>query len=152
VVGLHSTGISAGTHGHRRRRRAAAAAGTPWLPRSIDANWSASSFPDRRGRGDPAHDPGAPALLYRAAALVAMAGFVQYHSTDAVPAALAGLVVVGLGVGLLYPTSLSVAMPAAPGAEAQASTRSALASGLAIGSDPLALGTLADAAGLDAAS
>ena len=59
---------------------------------------------------------------------------------------------VGVGVGLLYPASLAGAMAAAPGLEAQASTRTALASGLAIGSGPLALGALADAWSVTGAS
>ena len=43
-------------------------------------------------------------------------------------------------------------MATAPGLEAQASTRSALASGIAIGSGPLALGALADVSGTAMAS
>lgn len=85
-----------------------------------------------------------PGLLFRNTALVAFAGFVAYRLADGAVLALAALIVVGTGLGLLYPVALSAAMTAAPGLEAQASTRSALASGLAIGSGPLALGALAD--------
>ncbi len=68
------------------------------------------------------------------------------------PVALVGLVLVGCGIGLLYPVSLAGAMATSPGLEAQGSTRSALASGLAIGSGPLAFGALADISGTANAS
>ena len=90
--------------------------------------------------------------VFRRAALLAAAAFVLYRSTDVVPVALLGLLLVGGGVGLLYPVSLAGAMATAPGLEAQASTRSALASGLAIGSGPLAFGALADLSGTANAS
>jgi predicted MFS family arabinose efflux permease len=90
--------------------------------------------------------------VFRRAALLAAAAFVLYRSTDAVPVALLGLLLVGGGVGLLYPISLAGAMATAPGLEAQASTRSALASGIAIGSGPLAFGALADVSGTAMAS
>lgn len=90
--------------------------------------------------------------VFRRAALLAATAFVLYRVTDLVPVALLGLTLVGCGIGLLYPVSLAGAMAAAPGLEAQASTRSALASGLAIGSGPLAFGALADLSGTANAS
>ena len=90
--------------------------------------------------------------VFRRAALLAVTAFVLYRATDVVPVALLGLVLVGCGIGLLYPVSLAGAMATAPGLAAQASTRSALASGLAIGSGPLALGALADLSGTADAS
>lgn len=85
--------------------------------------------------------------VFRRAALLAVTAFVLYRATDLVPVALLGLTLVGCGIGLLYPVSLAGAMATSPGLEAQASTRSALASGLAIGSGPLAFGALADLSG-----
>jgi predicted MFS family arabinose efflux permease len=90
--------------------------------------------------------------IFRIAALWAIAAFVLYRATDVMPVALAGVLLVGTGVGLLYPSSLALGMRAAPALVALASTRSALASGLAIGGGPLALGALADAYGVERAS
>lgn len=90
--------------------------------------------------------------VFRRAAVLAVTAFVLYRASDLVPVALLGLVLVGCGIGLLYPVSLAGAMATAPGMEAQASTRSALASGLAIGSGPLAFGALADLSGTAVAS
>ena len=90
--------------------------------------------------------------VFRRAALLAAAAFVLYRVGDSVPVALLGLVLVGCGIGLLYPVSLAGAMATSPGLEPQASARSALASGLAIGSGPLALGALADIFGTANAS
>ena len=86
--------------------------------------------------------------VFRAAAVFAAAAFLVWRASDAVPVALVGCVLIGLGTGLLYPSSLARAMAAAPALEALASTRSAIASGLAIGLGPLALGALADAEGI----
>ena len=90
--------------------------------------------------------------VFRRAALLAVTAFVLYRATDLVPVALLGLTLVGCGIGLLYPVSLAGAMATSPGLEAQASARSALASGLAIGSGPLAFGALADLSGTANAS
>jgi hypothetical protein len=90
--------------------------------------------------------------VFRRAALSAVAAFVLYRATDIVPVSLLGVLLVGAGVGLLYPASLARAMATAPTLAALASTRSALASGLAIGAGPLALGALADAHGIADAS
>ena len=90
--------------------------------------------------------------VFRGAALFALAAFLLYRATDLVAVSLAGILLVGAGVGLMYPSSLARAMAAAPGREALASTRSALASGIAIGAGPLALGALADATSIQDAS
>jgi hypothetical protein len=90
--------------------------------------------------------------VFRRAALWAAAAFLLYRATDTVAVSLLGVLLVGTGVGLLYPASLARGMAAAPGREALASTRSALASGVAIGAGPLALGALADARGIEDAS
>lgn len=104
-----------------------------------------------RGRGGRLLLRRPPAVLFRASVLVAVAGFLVFRATDTVAVALAGLVGIGLGVGMLYPASLAAAMRASPGAEARASTRSALASGIAIGGGPLVLGALADATSISTA-
>ena len=90
--------------------------------------------------------------VFRRATLWAVAAFLLYRATDYVAVSLLGVLLVGTGVGLMYPASLARAMAAAPGREALASTRSALASGLAIGGGPLLLGALADAHGIENAS
>lgn len=90
--------------------------------------------------------------VFRAAALVAAVAFLLWRATDLVPVALLGTYLIGVGTGLLYPSSLARAMRSAPGLAALASTRSALASGFAIGLGPLALGAVADAEGIGPAS
>lgn len=90
--------------------------------------------------------------VFRRAALWAIAAFLLYRVSDRVAVSLLGILLVGTGVGLLYPTALARSMAAAPGREALASTRSALASGIAIGAGPLILGALADAYGIEDAS
>ena len=62
-----------------------------------------------------------------------------------------GLFLAGLSVALLYPLSLSFAVGAAGAAGSAASARSGLASGTAILTAPIALGTLADHVGLSRA-
>ena len=90
--------------------------------------------------------------IFQGAVVWAAAAFLLYRATDVVAVSLLGVVLVGTGVGMLYPSSLARAMATAPGREALASTRSALASGIAIGAGPLALGALADAYGIANAS
>lgn len=85
--------------------------------------------------------------LFRLALCGCTAGFVLFRATDAVAVAYAGLVLTGAGTGLLYPLALATALERAPGRGSLASARAALASGVAIGIGPLALGGLADATG-----
>jgi MFS family permease len=59
-----------------------------------------------------------------------------------------GLFLAGLGIATLYPIGVAAAIAAAPGQLAVAGTRLTLASGLAILVAPLALGTVADLAGV----
>jgi fucose permease len=94
--------------------------------------------------------PVAPRLL-AADALAATAGFALLWAVDQPVVALAGLLVAGLGIALLYPVTLAEALAAWPGEPDRAAARCALASGLAIGAAPLLLGALADALGLRAA-
>ncbi|WP_165950530.1 MFS transporter, partial [Actinomadura sp. GC306] len=88
--------------------------------------------------------------LVVAAAAVGVAGFAVLWAAPA-PVAVAGLLVTGLGVALLYPVILARSLAAWPAQPVRAAARCALASGVAIGLAPLALGTLADLTTLRAA-
>lgn len=72
------------------------------------------------------------------------AGFLVFWSALALPIALVGIVVAGLGVAMLYPLALGLGVSVAPGASELATTRAALGSGLAIAVAPFALGAVAD--------
>jgi fucose permease len=93
---------------------------------------------------------GRPDRLLAVAAAVGIAGFAVLWTSPA-PVAVAGLLVAGLGVALLYPVILGQALAAWPAQPVRAAARCALASGVAIGVAPLALGTLADLTTLRAA-
>ncbi|GAA1871456.1 MFS transporter [Actinomadura bangladeshensis] len=88
--------------------------------------------------------------LLAMAALLGLAGFAVLWTSPA-PLAVAGLLVAGLGVALLYPVILGQALGAWPEQPVRAAARCALASGVAIGVAPLVLGTLADLTTLRAA-
>ncbi|MGW3769397.1 MFS transporter [Actinomadura verrucosospora] len=94
---------------------------------------------------------GRPDRLLALAAAVGLGGFAVLWASPA-PVAVAGLVVTGLGVALLYPVILGQALAARPSEPARAAARCALASGVAIGVAPLVLGALADLATLRAAA
>lgn len=83
-----------------------------------------------------------------ASLLLALLGFFVFWSASAAPIGMLGLALTGLGVAGLYPLILSLALGAAPGDESHAGTRLTLANGAAILLLPLALGRLADLAGL----
>ncbi|MEU8122124.1 MFS transporter [Spirillospora sp. NPDC049024] len=93
---------------------------------------------------------GRPDRLLALAAAVGIGGFAVLWTSPA-PVAVAGLVVTGLGVALLYPVILGQALAARPAEPARAAARCALASGVAIGVAPLVLGALADLTTLRAA-
>jgi MFS family permease len=86
-------------------------------------------------------------LLIGALVLV-FAGFLIYWGVDWPPAVVAGVFVIGLGVAPLYPLATDFAIGAAPKAKDLASMRLAIAFGLALLLAPIALGALADEAGL----
>lgn len=94
---------------------------------------------------------GRPDRLLVLAAAVGLGGFAVLWAAPA-PVAVAGLVVTGLGVALLYPVILGQALAARPTEPARAAARCALASGVAIGVAPLVLGALADLTTLRAAA
>jgi MFS family permease len=79
---------------------------------------------------------------------VAGAGFALFWAAPVLPLAAAGLAVAGLGVALLYPTTVSRTVAAWPHAPDRAAARAALASGVAIGGAPFLLARLADVNGL----
>ncbi len=89
--------------------------------------------------------------LYAGALLVTLAGFGLYWAGGGPAPALAGLFVLGLGVALLYPLTLGLALEAAGPEAAAASARFMLAVGVAILVAPFLLGALADRFGLEAA-
>lgn len=87
-------------------------------------------------------------VIFLAVALTTCLGFSSYWGSGWPPAALGGLFVVGLGISLLFPMALSMAMAAAGGAADRASARVMLAPGIAILLNPPLLGALADIFGL----
>jgi predicted MFS family arabinose efflux permease len=89
-------------------------------------------------------------LLLAALGLAAASFFVFWLAPSA-PAAVVALGVTGIGVALLYPLTLALALAAAPGRTDSASVRAGFAAGIAIAVAPFALGALADEAGLRAA-
>lgn len=92
-----------------------------------------------------------PARLLALALAVTAVGFaVLWPSTGPVQA-LVGLVLLGLGIGNLFPLGLSVAVALAPGRAATASGWAVWTTSFAILLAPLTVGTLADATSLTAA-
>ena len=93
----------------------------------------------------------APHRLLAIALVVTAVGFaVLWPSSSAVQAVL-GLLVVGLGLGNLFPLGLAVTVSLAPDRAQLASSRAVLASAGAVLLAPLTVGTLADATSLTAA-
>ena len=86
--------------------------------------------------------------LYAGALLVTLAGFGFYWAGSEPALALGGLFVLGLGVALLYPLTLGLALEAAGSSGAAASARFMLAVGVALLVAPFLLGALADRVGL----
>ena len=82
-------------------------------------------------------------LLIAALALT-FAGFLIYWGVSWPPAAIAGVIVIGLGIAPLYPLVTDFAIGAAPQARDLAAMRLAIAFGLALLLAPIALGALAD--------
>ncbi len=87
-------------------------------------------------------------LMVTVSILIAGIGFLLFWRAENVFLGLSGLFLTGLGVASLYPLTLSLTIGAADGNTVQASSRATLASGTAILALPLALGRLADAAGI----
>lgn len=89
-----------------------------------------------------------PRTLVLLCTIGATAGFVVFWSAPNLTLAAAGLLLAGLGVALLYPTTVSRVVAAWPHAPDRAAARAALGSGLAIGCAPFLLAQISDAAGL----
>jgi predicted MFS family arabinose efflux permease len=91
------------------------------------------------------------ATLYAASLVLTLFGFALYWGGASPWLAVPGLAVVGLGVALLYPLSLGLALEAAGPLGAAASARFMFAVGLAILTAPFLLGAVADRIGLEQA-
>ena len=91
--------------------------------------------------------PHQPALILACVA-AALGGFALFWAAPTLAFAAAGLLVTGLGVALLYPTTVSRVIAAWPQAPDRASARAALGSGLAIGIAPFLLAQVSDRVGL----
>jgi Fucose permease len=89
--------------------------------------------------------------LLGAAMILTLAGFPLYWLRADPVSAFAGLALCGLGVANFYPLALSLALAAVGDDTAKASSLTASFSGAAIFTMPLALGLVADRAGLPAA-
>ena len=89
-----------------------------------------------------------PRSLVLLCTIGAMAGFIVFWSAPSLTFAAAGLLMAGLGVALLYPTTVGRVVAAWPHAPDRAAARAALGSGIAIGGAPFLLAQLSDAAGL----
>jgi predicted MFS family arabinose efflux permease len=92
-----------------------------------------------------------PSTLILGCIVAAMVGFALFWAAPILALAAAGLLVAGLGVALLYPTTISRVIAAWPDAPDRATARAALGSGLAIGIAPFLLAQVSDAIGLRAA-
>jgi fucose permease len=86
--------------------------------------------------------------LFPLALLVTFLGFLMYWGLDRPPGAIVGLFVLGLGIALLYPLTISFAIGAAGARSDTASARAALAGSLALLVTPALLGGFADKVGL----
>jgi fucose permease len=77
-----------------------------------------------------------------------LVGFLIYWGASQPVVAIAGLLVLGIGVSLLFPLTVGLAMGAAGPASDKASARATIAFGAALLTMPVMLGGLADRAGL----
>lgn len=93
----------------------------------------------------------APTRLLAFALAVAAVGFAILWSSSAPAQALAGLSLLGMGLGNLFPMGMSVAVALAPGRTVLASGRAVAMSSFAVLLAPLTVGTLADATSLKTA-
>jgi fucose permease len=82
---------------------------------------------------------------------VALAGFPLFWLSGTPALGLTGLFVTGLGVGSVYPLTISVGVAAVPGGTDTATARLALAGGGAILLAPFVLGVIADRIGIEGA-
>ncbi|MBU4213022.1 MAG: MFS transporter [Actinobacteria bacterium] len=88
-----------------------------------------------------------PARMLAIAFVVAVVGWAVLWTASVTAVAVAGLVVLGAGIGLTAPLSQSMVLAAAGDHQDKAQGRSSVASGLAVGIAPFVLGALADQVG-----
>lgn len=89
-----------------------------------------------------------PRMILLSAFAIGLAGFVLYWAVDLQGAAIAGIVLLGLGVAPMYPLIMTLAVGAAGEARDLAAARLTLAFGVAILVAPAVLGAIADFVGL----
>lgn len=89
-----------------------------------------------------------PARLVAVGLLTTGLGLLLQSTSTAAVTALAGLVLLGLGISVLFPLALSLAVAAAPDRPAVVSGRCVVAGSTAVLLGPLVVGQLADAVGL----
>lgn len=89
--------------------------------------------------------------LYLGALVVSLAGFSVFWSAGSAAAAVAGLIVVGLGNAMHYPLAISLALAAAPGQADRAAGVASYSMAVSFGAGPLLLGLVADQTGAHAA-
>ena len=92
-----------------------------------------------------------PARLLAVALAVTAVGFAIMWPSTAPAQAVAGLVLLGIGVGNLFPMGMAVTVALAPGRTALASGRAVSVTSFAVLLAPLTVGALADATSLTAA-
>jgi fucose permease len=92
-----------------------------------------------------------PARLLAVALGVAALGFAVLWPATVPAQAVAGLALLGVGLGNLFPMAISVAVSLAPGLAGLASGRAVAMSAFSVLLAPLAVGALADATSLKAA-
>jgi fucose permease len=92
-----------------------------------------------------------PARLLAVALGIAATGFVILWPATGPEQAVLGLVLLGVGIGNLFPMALSLAVSLAPGRAAPASGRAVTMTSLAVLVAPLTVGALADATSLESA-
>jgi MFS family permease len=92
-----------------------------------------------------------PAHLLAVALAVTAAGFAVLWPASTTVQALLGLLLLGIGLGNLFPMAISVTVALAPGQTALANGRAVAVTSLAVLLAPLVVGALADATSLEAA-
>jgi predicted MFS family arabinose efflux permease len=75
-------------------------------------------------------------------------GFAAFWLTTSAVVAFAGLAVVGLGISVLYPSAISLAIAASGGRTDLATGRASFAAALAVGGGPFLLGAIGDQVGI----
>ncbi len=92
-----------------------------------------------------------PRLLFVAVSATTLIGFAVYAATGDPAISIVGLFILGLGISLLFPLTMGLALDTAGPASDHASTRLILAPAIAVIVSPPLLGVLADSAGLGVA-